>query len=212
MSVLKQTLAELLVLALLGVALALGANSVRSQGSIKLAKNYFDKGSPMKRAPTDDATRAAEGSSGAALPAHVQAVEPAPSTAAPELEHHPPHDYQEILFDEVVEVFSDPRTAGGLNVFVDARKDELYEEGHIPGAVQCDPYEEERYLQTVLDHVNGVERVIVYCGGGDCEDSIFMCRELIAADVPYELVYLYPGGWKEWTEQNMPVATGREAR
>jgi len=59
----------------------------------------------------------------------------------------------------------------GLNLFIDARDEEHYVEGHIPGAIQCDPYQIERYLQNTMDRVNGVERIIVYCNGGECETA-----------------------------------------
>jgi len=133
---------------------------------------------------------------------------PRPPTAAQmENTKHLEHDYQEIHFPELVKVFQDPATAQGLNLFVDARKPDLYEEGHIPGAVQCELGDA---IDDVIARANGVERVIVYCGGGDCEDSIFMCRELLDAAVPYDSIFLYPGGWKEWSANQMPTQTGRQ--
>jgi 3-mercaptopyruvate sulfurtransferase SseA len=71
--------------------------------------------------------------------------------------------------------------------------------------VQCDPYEQERYLPEVLGRTGGAEKVIVYCGGGDCQDSIFMCRDLIMQGVSFDSVYLFEGGWKEWEANQMPV-------
>lgn len=115
-----------------------------------------------------------------------------------------------MQFDQVVATFKDANTARGLHVFVDARDDEHFIEGRIPGAVQSFPYEFDRFRENVLGRVAGAEKVIVYCGGGDCEDSIFMCRELIEAGVPEESIYLYPGGFREWSAKNMPVEKGDE--
>jgi hypothetical protein len=28
--------------------------------------------------------------------------------------------------------------------------------------------------------------------------------------VPYDSIFLYPGGWKEWSANQMPTQTGRE--
>lgn len=122
---------------------------------------------------------------------------------------HPKHPYQEIDFEGVLAVVKDPNTATGLNVIVDARKDEVFEEGHIPGAIVCYPHEIDLYIDLLRPAVSGAEKVIVYCGGGDCEDSIAMCRELIDMNVPYEAVQLYAGGWKDWTARNGPAETGR---
>jgi 3-mercaptopyruvate sulfurtransferase SseA len=91
---------------------------------------------------------------------------------------------------------------------VDARDDEHFAEGRIPGAIQCFPYEVQRCLDKVMAAAAGAEKVVVYCGGGDCEDSIFMCRELIDAGVPEEAVYLFEGGWKEWSASSLPMETG----
>jgi len=119
------------------------------------------------------------------------------------------HSFQTVSFADVVDVFNDPDTELGLNVFVDARKAELYNEGHIPGAIRCDPYEGEECVEELVEMAAAAERVIVYCNGGDCEDSIFMCRDLLAAGVDCDIVYLFEGGWEEWElSGTVPIATG----
>ena len=111
--------------------------------------------------------------------------------------------------DIIGRVFDDPDTQSGLNVFVDARNDHNYEEGHLPGAVQCDPYLVDQYWDNVEPLVLGAMKVVVYCGGGDCEDSIFMCRELVNQGVPTEALFLYEGGWKEWVAAGGAAEIGR---
>ncbi len=212
MNAFAKTAIELLVLGLLGIGLGFSANAVRDTGSIKLTKNYFDKGSPRPTAKSEGIAASTEGASavaaaGDSLPSAPATSVPSPKTVAAK---HLQHDYQEITFDDLVGVLNDPQTAQGLNVFVDARKADLFHEGHIPGAIHCDPYEPQGSIETVLARANGVEKVIVYCGGGDCEDSIFMCRDLVEGGVPNEAVYLYPGGWSEWTAKKMPVSTASE--
>ena len=212
MNAFSRTSFELLVLGLLGIGLGVGANAVRETGSIKLTKNYFDKGSPGTKARPDVVALPANGPIPVAT-AGAPLSSPPPgssSTSNGGAAKHLPHDYQEISFEEVVEVWEDPRTAQGLNIFVDARKADLFNEGHIPGAVHCDSYELEGSIDNVVARAGGVERVIVYCGGGDCEDSVFMCRELIEAGMPNETLFLYAGGWSEWTAKKMPVSTEGE--
>ncbi len=119
------------------------------------------------------------------------------------------HDFQEIAYDAVASLLEDPDTEAGLTVFLDARSDHDYEDGHIPGAVQCSPYQVEQYWDNVAPFVEGALKIVVYCGGGDCDDSIFMCRELQYQDIPSEAIYLYEGGWEEWTAKGGPVETGR---
>ena len=212
MNAIAKTSLELLVLGLLAIGLGFGANGVRGSGSIKPTKNYFDKGNPGTKAKPDGGALPANGPTPVATAgAGLSSPPPASSlTSKSGAAKHLQHDYREISFEEVVEVWNDPQTAQGLNIFVDARKADLFNEGHIPGAVHCDSYEPQGSIENVVARAGGVERVIVYCGGGDCEDSVFMCRELIEAGVPNETLFLYSGGWSEWTAKKMPVSTERD--
>lgn len=165
-----------MVLGVLGLIVAVGANGVRVKGSITLGKNYFYIPQDPERL---------------AKPVHAK------------------HDFQPIAYDAVAALLEDPGTEAGLTVFLDARSDHDYEDGHIPGAVQCSPYQVEQYWDNVAPLVEGAMKIVVYCGGGDCDDSIFMCRELQYQDIPPEAIYLYEGGWEEWTANGGPVETGR---
>ncbi len=217
MQSLKRTILDLGLLGLLSIAIGFGANAVRDRGAVKPTKNYFDKTTQAPSRPkvevslpTPNAAAAPPTTGIATAPTMTQDAPKQAGAAQTEESKHLQHDYQEIQFAELVKVFRDPATARGLNLFVDARKPDLYEEGHIPGAVQCDPYEPDDAMDDIVARANGVERVIVYCGGGDCEDSIFMCRELVGAGLTYDSIFLYPGGWKEWSGNKMPTQVGRE--
>ena len=108
------------------------------------------------------------------------------------------------------EMFQDPRTENGTYVFVDARADEHYEAGHIPGAVQCDYYRIDYYFPEVMQVASNAEKIVVYCNGGDCEDSLYVCGELLKADIPRAHILLFKGGWQVWSKSGMPVETGRK--
>lgn len=201
----KRIITDVLILGLLSIGLGFGANAVRGAKKLDPTKNYFEK-SAAKSVKAEIEPTAKHVAPTAQPPAAPPAA-PKQATAdkpVKKLEH----PYQQISFDELAKVFKDPGTKQGLNIFVDARKEDLYAEGHIPGAMHCDPYQVNEHIDDVLDRANGVERVIVYCAGGDCEDSIFMCKELVNNGVPEEAVYLYEGGFKEWSAKNMPVDTG----
>lgn len=215
MHTLHRVLLDLGLLGVLSIGIGFGVNAVRERGAIKPTKNYFER---TAQAPSQPKAEIAQP---AVIPSHTPsaardamaavgtpntAKQPEPAKAA--TTKHLQHEYQEIEFPEVLKVFHSPATAQGLNLFVDARKPDLYEEGHIPGAMRCDPYEPDDALNGIVARANGVERVIVYCGGGDCEDSIFLCRELIEAGLPYDSVFLYPGGWTEWSAKEMPAEVG----
>jgi len=93
-------------------------------------------------------------------------------------------------------------------IFVDVRNDALYQAGHIPGAHQLDYYRPEAYLPDVLAACATAQQIIVYCTGGDCEDSELAAGLLIQSGVPRERVFVYPGGFTEWSAHDSPLATG----
>jgi rhodanese-related sulfurtransferase len=107
-----------------------------------------------------------------------------------------------------LELFHDPRYQEGRIVFVDARNGEHYEEGHIPGALQLDPYHPEQQMSGVLTACQAAEEVVVYCAGGDCEDADTTAILLREAGVPNQKLFVYGGGYTDWTENNLPVEQG----
>ena len=112
--------------------------------------------------------------------------------------------------DEAVALWQDPAHALGMVVFIDARADSFYAEGHIPGAWQFDHYHQDRFLGTVLPVVTDpmVARVIVYCRGGDCEDSEFAAMNLMVRGVSPEKLSVYVGGHEAWKAAGMPLEQG----
>ncbi len=190
MRAIRKTILEAVLLSAVAFAVAAGANAVRPKGSLKWGKDYF----PERRQHVDQRQK---------LDADNEKGQVAEQTA-----DESKHDYQTITFEELAGIFNDPDTLGAV-AFVDARNDAAFEAGHIPGALQCDRYHLEDYIRDLLDYVYDADKVIVYCNGGECEDSAFLCGELMEFDVPYESLYLYEGGWKEWKGRDMPVATGR---
>jgi rhodanese-related sulfurtransferase len=96
----------------------------------------------------------------------------------------------------------------GLNIFIDARNDRDFAEGHIPGAYQCDHYCIQEYIDEIPAVVRGAERIIVYCAGGQCEDSVLLCGDLIDLGIPYDKLCVFGGGWAAWQDNDMPVEKG----
>jgi rhodanese-related sulfurtransferase len=98
--------------------------------------------------------------------------------------------------------------AQGLVLFVDARDDRHFQEGHIPGAHQLDHFRPENYLSAVLAVCTSAEKIVVYCNGGDCEDSEFTAIMLTQAGVPADRLFIYAGGISEWKQHGEPVELG----
>lgn len=155
--------------------------------------------------------RAAEGTTAPAAPESTPVNEPnrPPANSAAEASAEN-EGFHEIGLAEAIELFRHPNTAQGVYVFVDARADDTFDAGHIPGAIQCDYYRIDYYFPDVLSKAATAEKIIVYCNGGECEDSLYVCGELLRADIPQARILLFKGGWQEWLTTDMPIEAHEE--
>lgn len=84
----------------------------------------------------------------------------------------------------------------GSAYFVDAREKNEYEEGHLRGAVNMPSsaiYANEGAVTAIIPPD---ARVIVYCGGGQCEAS-HNVADALRRDFGYMDVVIYTKGWEE---------------
>jgi rhodanese-related sulfurtransferase len=191
----RKLLAETLLVMLAGLLLALAANALSPRG-LKLTRDYFPA-----------AEKQPESAVATAVPAPVassRATTPADETSR-RLESR---GLQLVNSNAVMELFKDPRYQQGLIVFVDARDDEHYTAGHIPGAWQFNHYRPEVYLPMVLPACMIAQKVVVYCTGGQCEDSEFAATMLRENGVTRENLFVYAGGITEWKGLGRPLEVG----
>ena len=115
------------------------------------------------------------------------------------------------------EVFSVPHPALSLAEFqsyvktgqapvLDARDEQGYRAGHVPGALHLPPggnfFNDYRRLGKILAcHKNKL--VIVYCDSQWCERADDLQMQLIAQG--FQHVARFPGGWAEWQQAGLPV-------
>jgi rhodanese-related sulfurtransferase len=194
----KKILLEGALVAVIGVAFAFAANAISPQG-LALTRNHFPGASPSSTTPVPGASL----TPGAAA-AHTNAASPEELLAA-RLKAQGLHL---VASNRVAQLFRDLRYEQGLVVFVDARDDQCYQEGHIPGAYQFDHYHAENYLGTVLPVCQVAEQIVIYCHGGDCEDSEFAALTLSGAGVPKEKLFVFGGGMTEWVANGLPLEVG----
>src|SRR5437016_3980252 len=158
----KEVLLEGLLVAALGAAFAFAANGISPRG-LKLTRNYFP-GEEIPGVPVLRATGPRSGSGTNSLAASGS-EELAARLKAKGL--------QLLEGAEVEKLFRDPRYEQGQIIFLDARNSQHYQEGHIPGAYEFDHYHALDYLPAILPLCQSAQQIIVYCSGGDCEDSQF---------------------------------------
>ena len=194
----KRVLWEGLFVVVIGALFAFAANEVSPRGLV-LTQNYFP-GASLSASPPAISAKVAQG-----VDINQGAKSSPEQILADQLQAK---GLQLVNSDQAVQLFHDPRYEQELIVFIDARNDQHYQEGHIPGAFQFDHYHAENHLATVLPACQSAERIVVYCTGGDCEDSKFAALTLRAAGVPNETLSVYGGGMTEWVASGMPVEVG----
>lgn len=82
--------------------------------------------------------------------------------------------------------------------FIDAREPEIFDEGHIPGAINI-PFEELNQFADSLELLPKQNLVVFYCDGGDCHLSHDLAEWML--DHGWQRLAVYEGGWAEWSRE-----------
>jgi rhodanese-related sulfurtransferase len=91
----------------------------------------------------------------------------------------------------------------GNVLFVDARSQENYEDGHIPGAVSLPAGQFDDQIDSFLKRHSTDTRIVTYCSGRTCEDSHHLARLLSA--VGFTDVSVFIDGFPSWEAQGFPI-------
>lgn len=186
MQMAKKTVIEAALVLGAGLIVALAANALSPRG-LTLSRDYF----PAAHPPAAEA--------GAYV---LRGKSP--------LERLKEKGLQAATHGEVVQWYRDPGYAEGRIVFVDARNAQRYGSGHIPGAYLFDHYHADDYLAALLPVCFMAEKVVVYCTGGDCEDSEFAAVIMLNAGVPRENLFVYSDGVAGWKAAGLALETGEQ--
>lgn len=88
-------------------------------------------------------------------------------------------------------------------LFVDARDEWDYQQGHVRGAVNV-PFEgDESILEEFLASADKSRDMVVYCSGAECDLSLYLGRTLQAEG--FTGVHIFFGGWNDWVTQELPT-------
>jgi len=151
------------------------------------------------------------GGEGAAAPPSTTTTTPPKKTEpivvqAQQFPPHPDKPYIEIAYDAVKQLHD----KGAL--FLDARRTSVYEQGHITGARSFSVWESDidekvnKLFEERGDPRQQAEPIVVYCSGGDCEDSHMLAQKLWG--IQYNNVYVYKDGFPDWQKKGGPAHTG----
>lgn len=142
-----------------------------------------------------------------AAPERTRRSPPAPSLPAAAvpagIAPHPDRPWIEIPPEQAKALFDT-----GV-VFIDARRSAAYREGHVRGARSIPVWEsdaDERVAAFVGEGHDPKAPIVVYCSGGDCEDSHELAQKLWG--VTFDNVSVYKDGFPDWEKRGWPVARG----
>ena len=89
-------------------------------------------------------------------------------------------------------------------VVIDSRKNSEYLKGHIEGAINL--LNTEMQLSDLTSIASDKKQAIIfYCNGERCLRSSDAASKAISWG--YKNVFWFRGGWKEWSDKRLPVAT-----
>ncbi len=187
----KSTVFPFLGIVLIGSIAGLGFNGVRGKGGLKLTRSYFATIAPVADGSAEDSPGDASGQAESDTKSGID--NPLPN----------------VTLDEMVDFYLSEDYGLGTVLFVDARDDAHFAEAHIPGALHIDRYDSDQYFDKVRDAILVADKIVVYCGGGECEDSIYLASELVMdRDIDRDKVLVFEGGIAEWLDDGLEVEEG----
>ena len=140
-------------------------------------------------------------------PAEAPAAQSGPDRAAELLARFPPHGQPSVDVDGEAAAWLHSRGA----LFLDARRSKDFAEGHVAGARSFPIWEaavvKERVEALVAEGRDQRLPVVLYCTGGDCEDSHMLAQTLFGAG--FENLLVYRDGFPDWKARGGAVAAGR---
>jgi len=107
--------------------------------------------------------------------------------------------FTEADADFVRQLSADPGT-----VLIDARLHELFNQGHIPGAISLPLARFDELITERMAQLRAARLLVVYCSGPNCQDSHDLALRLSAKG--FADLLLYRGGIEDWLEKGNALA------
>lgn len=87
-------------------------------------------------------------------------------------------------------------------LFLDARPENQYAQGHIRGALSLPWQDVDRYFMEMIDLLEEQKRIVTYCDGESCDLSHELA--LFLKDMGFENVRVLVNGWTAWQQAGLP--------
>ncbi|MEO6259336.1 MAG: rhodanese-like domain-containing protein [Thermoanaerobaculia bacterium] len=196
-----------------GIPPATDSSSPAATPAVKITPLVHEPASDKIAKPTLTTSHPPSSTNGISRPV-APAANPAPPVKASgsasadvsRFSPHPEKAYVEIGGADVAALHS----AGAL--FLDARRTSVFEQGHVAGARSISVWESDleekvrRLFDERSDARDQAKPVVIYCSGGDCEDSHMLAEKLWG--IQFNNVYVYKDGFPDWQKRGGAVRTG----
>jgi len=101
-----------------------------------------------------------------------------------------------VTFDQMKKIVGNPNF-----VIIDARRPEEFKKAHIPGAINIFALSDVNEKFELIMTIPVGKKYVVYCDGGNCDLSHQLAEEVLNS-FGFTNVYIYEGGWDEWSKKN----------
>ena len=125
-----------------------------------------------------------------------QKAETATPAATPQPPGQASAEPQSVSLEQAYALFT-----SGKTVFVDARTEKEYGEGHIQGSLNI-PHEHWEDYSALFGKLEN-RPVVTYCSGAECKASVHLADNF--TQMGFSPIYVFFGGWPEWQKAGYPM-------
>ena len=105
--------------------------------------------------------------------------------------------YSVVTLDQVKKLLEQHK-----GVFVDARSEDDYAEGHIIGSRNIPFDDVDKHFEEVMTTIPQDTLVVIYCTGPDCHLGRGLADWMLSME--FKRIYLFDDGWDGWVKAKMP--------
>jgi rhodanese-related sulfurtransferase len=181
------------IAALAGVAAAASNAVAGPERKLRWIGSYSEAAPPVPTAAPAAAPTAA-----------VQTAEGAAGDSGKAFPPHPDKAWVEISGDDVAALHG-----RGNVLFLDARRTSVYRDGHIAAARSIAVWEADADDKVKALFAEGRDQsapIVIYCSGGECEDSHMLAQKLYF--VGFDNVLVYRDGFPDWQKRGLAISRG----
>ena len=193
---------RILILVLLAVVCAAVSNLAATKERKMAWVGTYSRA--LDTAPAAGETVSVPAPAASAAPNAAASLVPAAANApAKTFVPHPDRASVEIGTDDAEQLFREKR------LFLDARRTTVYADGHIPGARSFPIWESDIADRVKAFYEEGLDQnapIVIYCSGGDCEDSHLLAEKLYM--VGFNNLLVYKDGFPGWQKRSLPAVKG----